>query len=118
RRGGKGELAVRHVEVREKAAQVAGRAGTRLAERRRVDPYENRRYPSRKRSPVACHVKPAACARPFARSSSRRSSASRIAAASAAALSGSARTAASPEASSSDGWEEATTGAPDAIASV
>ena len=56
--------------------------------------------------------------KPRARSSSRRASASRIAAANASALSGSARTAASPHASSSDGCDDATTGAPDAIASV
>ena len=69
----------RHVEMREEAAEVAGGSGPRLPERRRVDPYENRRYPSRKSSPVRCHENVAACARPSARSSSERSSASRIA---------------------------------------
>ena len=80
---GKARLLHGHVEVREQAAHVARRAGARLDERRRVDAYANRRYPSRKSSPVRAQENVAACASPRARSSSRRASASRIAAANA-----------------------------------
>ena len=65
-------------------------------QRRRVERYANRSYPSSKISPTRRHEKARACSIPAARSSSRRASASRTAAAIAAALSGSARTAAVP----------------------
>src|SRR6185437_6104755 len=112
---------IRHlddVEVVPQRLHVAGGARARLAQRRRVERYANRSYPSRKTSPVLRQEKLRACSIPFARSSSRRVIASRMPEAIASGLSGSARTAASPEASSIDSWAEATTGAPEAIASV
>ena len=66
------------VQMVEQAAQIARGAGPRLEERRRVDRYANRSYPSRKISPARRHEKLPACARPSARSSSRRDTASRM----------------------------------------
>jgi hypothetical protein len=43
RAGRKRQLDERRLEVGEQPVQVAGRAGARLSERRRVDAYANRR---------------------------------------------------------------------------
>src|SRR4029079_3973561 len=105
----------------EEGAEGARRAGLRLGERRDVDPdahYSLSESASYIACPVAVHVNGRAWSSPRQTNSSRRATAPASAADQASGSSGSARRPTSPEASSSDGCDEATTGTALAIAST
>jgi len=87
---GRRERHLDRVQMLTQRADIARGAGTGLVQRRRVERYANRAYPSRKISPTRRHEKRRTCSSPAAESSSRRAIASRMAAAIACGLSGSA----------------------------